>query len=63
MKIEELKGMSHEDLVRRIQELEEENETLKSRCERWCESWGELNDRFNCFRNAVKSVVLLVDEN
>lgn len=61
MKVEELKGMSQEDLVRRIQELEEENETLKSRCDNWLKSWGELNDKFNRFRDAVKSVVLLVE--
>ncbi len=61
MNVEELKGMTHEDLVRRVQELEEENKTLKSRCDSWCESWGELNDKFNRFRDAVKSVVLLVE--
>lgn len=61
MNVEELKGMSQEDLVRRIQELSEENETLKSRCDIWCKSWGELNDKFNRFRDAVKSVVLLVE--
>ncbi len=61
MNVEELKGMTHEDLVRRIQELSEENETLKSRCDSWCKSWGELNDKFNRFRDAVKSVVLLVE--
>lgn len=61
MNVEELKGMTHEDLVRRIQELSGENETLKSRCDSWCKSWGELNDKFNRFRDAVKSVVLLVE--
>ncbi len=61
MNVEELKGMTHEDLVRRVQELEEENKTLKSRCDSWCESWGELNGKFNRFRDAVKSVVLLVE--
>lgn len=61
MNVEELKGMSQEDLVRRIQELSEENETLKSRCDNWCKSWGDLNDKFNRFRDAVKSVVLLVE--
>lgn len=61
MNVEELKGMSQEDLVMRIQELEEENETLKSRCDSWCESWGELNENFRRFRDAVKSVVLLVE--
>ena len=61
MNVEELKGMTHEDLVRRIQELSEENETLKSRCDSWCKSWGEISDKFNRFRDAVKSVVLLVE--
>lgn len=61
MNVEELKGMSQEDLVRRIQELTEENEALKSRCDSWCKSWGDLNDKFNRFRDAVKSVVLLVE--
>lgn len=61
MNVEELKGMSQEDLVRHVQELLEENETLKSRCDSWCKSWGDLNDKFNRFREAVKSVVLLVE--
>lgn len=61
MNVEELKGMSQEDLVRRIQELSEENETLKSQRDSWYKNWTELNDKFKRFRDAVKSVVLLVE--
>lgn len=61
MKVEELKGMTQEDLVMRVQELEEENNKLKESVNGWIKSWGELNDKFNRFRDAVKSVVLLVE--
>ena len=50
MTVEELRGMTHEDLVRRVQELEEANEKL-----------ADLQQKFDHFKNAVKSIVLIID--
>ena len=49
MTVEELRGMTHEDLVRRVQELEEANEKLAE------------EKKFDHFKNAVKSIVLIID--
>ena len=35
MTVEELRGMTHEDLVRRVQELEEANEKLAEEKNTW----------------------------
>ena len=59
MTVEELRGMTHEDLVRRVQELEEANEKLAE--EKWYKSWSDLNRKFDHFKNAVKSIVLIID--
>lgn len=56
MTVEELRGMTHEDLVRRVQELEEANEKNT-----WYKSWSDLNQKFDHFKNAVKSIVLIID--
>lgn len=61
MTVEELKGMTQEDLVRRVQELQEANEKLAKEKETWYESWSKLNQKFNHFKNAVKSIVLIID--
>ena len=39
MTVEELRGMTHEDLVRRVQELEEANEKLAEEKNTWYKSW------------------------
>lgn len=61
MTVEELRGMTHEDLVRRVQELEEANEKLAEEKNTWCKSWSDLNRKFDHFKNAVKSIVLIID--
>ncbi|MDB0764305.1 MULTISPECIES: hypothetical protein [Phocaeicola] len=53
--------MTHEDLVRRVQELEEANEKLAEEKNTWCKSWSDLNQKFDHFKNAVKSIVLIID--
>ena len=58
---EELRGMTHEDLVRRVQELEEANEKLAEEKNTWYKSWSDLNRKFDHFKNAVKSIVLIID--
>ena len=60
MTVEELRGMTHEDLVRRVQELEEANEKLAEK-NTWYKSWSDLNRKFDHFKNAVKSIVLIID--
>lgn len=61
MTVEELRGMTHEDLVRRVQELEEANEKLAEEKNTWYNSWSDLKQKFDHFKNAVKSIVLIID--
>ena len=61
MTVEELRGMTHEDLVRRVQELEEANEKLAEEKNTWYKSWSDLYRKFDHFKNAVKSIVLIID--
>lgn len=61
MTVEELRGMTHEDLVRRVQELEEANEKLAEEKKILYKSWSDLNRKFDHFKNAVKSIVLIID--
>lgn len=61
MKIEELQIMSHEDLVIRVKELEEENEKLAAERDNWFENWRGMKEKFSSFRDAVKNIVVLVD--
>ena len=60
MTVEELRGMTHEDLVRRVQELEEANEKLAEEKNTWYKSWSDLKQKFDHFKNAVKSIVLII---
>ena len=48
MTVEELRGMTHEDLVRRVQELEEANEKLAEEKNTWYKSWSDLKQKFDC---------------
>ena len=61
MTVEELRSMTHEDLVRRVQELEEANEILAEEKNTWYKSWSDLKQKFDHFKNAVKSIVLIID--
>lgn len=61
MNVEELKSMTHEDLVRRIQEIEEENNKLKSDKEGWVKSWSDLNNKFEALKSTIKGIVSLVE--
>ena len=58
MTVEELRGMTHEDLVRRVQELDEK---LAEEKNTWYKSWSDLKQKFDHFKNAVKSIVLIID--
>ncbi|MCD7923669.1 MAG: hypothetical protein LUI85_02805 [Bacteroides sp.] len=59
--VEELQSMTHEDLVRRVQELQEDNKELSKEKETWYKSWNDLQQKFNHFKNAVKSIVLIIE--
>lgn len=61
MTVEELRSMTHEDLVRRVQELEEANEKLAEEKNTWYKYWSDLKQKFDHFKNAVKSIVLIID--
>ena len=61
MTVEELKSMTQEDLVRRVQEVEEVNERLTKEKNILFESWSKLDQKFNHFKNAVKSIVMIID--
>lgn len=61
MTVEELQGMTHEDLVRRIQELQEANRTLAKEKEEWTGYYTKLQAKYDHFKNAIKSIVLIVD--
>ena len=49
MTVEELRGMTQEDLVRRVQELEEANEKLAEEKKAWYKSWSDLQQKFEHF--------------
>lgn len=59
MNVEELKGMTHEDLVRRVQELEEENKKLKSENDGLLKSWSEQLSKYNAFKDAIKGIAMI----
>lgn len=59
--VEELQSMTHEDLVRSVQELQETNEKLAKEKDSWYESWVKVSQRYDHFKNAIKSIVLIVD--
>lgn len=58
---EELQSMTHEDLVRRVQELQEANEALAKEKEEWAGYYTKLQAKYDHFRNAIKSIVLIAD--
>lgn len=56
MTVEELRGMTHEDLVRRVQELEEANEKLAEEKNTWYKSWSDLNRSLIISRTRLKAL-------
>ena len=44
-----------------VQELEEANEKLAEEKKTWYKSWSDLQQKFDHFKNAVKSIVLIID--
>lgn len=61
MTIDELKGMTQEDLVRRVQELQETNEKLAKEKDEFVAYYIKQQEKYDHFKNAIKSIVLIVD--
>lgn len=59
--VEELQGMTHEDLVRLVQELNEANTELKKSVDVWVKMHDEIKSKHESFLNAVKSIVSLTE--
>ena len=61
MTVEELKSMTQEDLVKRVQELQEANEKLaKDNASVW-DYYSKSQERYRNLKNAVRSIVLVID--
>lgn len=52
--VEELQSMTHEDLVRRVQELEQDMKALKEQSDMWYDS-------FTCLQALHKSSITALD--
>lgn len=61
MENEKLMNMTREELVMCVKELHAENESLKSDIDMWCKSYSNLRNKFERFRDAIKSIVQIVD--
>lgn len=57
--VEELKSMTTEDLVRKVQELQEKNNTLKSDKEFWYNECEIYKERYNSLVNTIEAVAKL----
>ena len=57
--VEELKSMTTEDLVRRVQELQEKNNTLKSDKDFWYKGCEKYKERYNSLVNTIEAVAKL----
>lgn len=58
---EELLQLSKEDLVGRILELKSRQDSQKESSDHWYREHKALDEKFNRYRDAVKSVVLFID--
>ena len=65
--VEELQSMTHEDLVRRVQELEQDLKEVKEQSDMWLDSFTRLQARhessINALDNIVKLAIIKVTEN
>lgn len=57
--VEELKSMTTEDLVRKVQELQEKNNTLKSDKDFWYNECEKYKERYNSLVNTIEAVAKL----
>ena len=57
--VEELQSMTHEDLVRRVQELEQDLKEVKEQSDMWFDSFTRLQARHESSINALDNIVKL----
>lgn len=57
--IEELKGMTQDDLICLVQELQEQVEKTKKDSMDWFRRYQEVSDKFEGFKNIIKSMLTL----
>ena len=57
--VEELQSMTHEDLVRRVQELEQDLKEVKEQSDMWFDSFTRLQARHKNSINALDNIVKL----
>ena len=55
--VEELQSMTHEDLVRRVQELEQDLKEVKEQSDMWLDSFTRLQARHESSINALDNIV------
>lgn len=61
MTVEELKSMTQEDLVKRVQELQEANEQLAKEKDSVWDYYSKSQEKYRNLKNAVRSIVLVID--
>ena len=57
--IEELRGMTQDDLVRLVQELQEQVEKTKKDSMDWFRRYQDVTDKFDGFKNLIKGILTL----
>jgi hypothetical protein len=57
--IEELRGMTQDDLVRLVLELQEQVEKEKKDSMDWFRRYQDVTDKFNGFKNLIKGILTL----
>ena len=57
--VEELTSMTHEDLVRRVQELEQDLKEMSELKDMWYESFTRLQARHESSVNALDNIIKL----
>ena len=57
--IEELKGMTPDDLIYLVQELQEQVEKTKKDSMDWFRRHQEVSDKFEGFKNLIKGILTL----
>lgn len=59
--VEELQGMTHDELVSYAEKLQSESEEYKKSTLYFSEEKKKIESKFENFKNLVKSMIILVD--
>ena len=60
--IEELKGMTQDDLICLVQELQEQVEKTKKDSMDWFRRYQDVTDKFNGFKNLINGILTLSEQ-